>query len=172
MNTVTGDAMYAIDLPKNGDYVLRFTYTDTATGSSATISQAINVDVERVPEVTLEGTKLVVNENYGTTPLTEMYVFWFGDMYLEDIEWASLAENAATLTDSPYAKTKGFKKLTGEAMYNFLISKSGEHVLRLVYTDAEGNEQKLSQRLTVPFVPTATVDETDVIIDDNGGITR
>jgi hypothetical protein len=41
----------------------------------------------------------------------------------------------------------------------------------MVYTDANGVEQKLSQRLSVPYVPTASVDETDVIIDNNGGIT-
>ena len=159
-----------LDLPKNGTYVLRMSYTNAA-GESKSLSQQVEVDVERVPVVTLDGTKLVFNENYGSTPLTEVYVFWFGETVVDDIQdWNELMTTAGTLTNSPYAKHKGFMKIKGTPQ-NFLISKPGDHVIRMVYTDAEGNEQKLSQKLTVPYVPTATVDETDVIIDDNNGIT-
>ena len=161
----------ALDLPKNGTYVLRIVYTD-AEGTSRTLSQQIECDVTRVPVVTLEGTKLVFNENYGSTPLTEVYIFWFGETVVENIQdWNTLKNTAAALEDSPYAKNGGFKKFKSDALQNLLISKPGEHVIRMVYRDANGNEQKLSQRLIVPYVPTASVDETNVIFDNNNGIT-
>ena len=44
-------------------------------------------------------------------------------------------------------------------------------MLRMVYTDAKGASKTLSQALTLPYVPTATLDGADVIMDQHDGLT-
>ena len=168
----TAAKMEALELPKNGTYVLRFVYTD-AYGASKTLSQMVECDVTRVPSATVDGTKLVFNENFGSTKIHEMHIFYLGDTEVEDIQnWSQLVAAVKDKSDSPYAKLGGFKSFKGEqAPENVLLTAQGRYVLRMVYTDANGNEQKLSQELFMAYVPTVELDEADVIVNQNNGLT-
>ena len=159
-----------IDLPKNGAYVLRVAFKDAA-GKSTTLSLAIDCTVERKPIANLKGTWLVFDENYNTTPVTETHIFYLGDQEVADnTNWTQLETAAKAATLKPFGKA-GYKTFRGEALDSIILTTQGKYVLRIVYTNAEGVKKTISQEVMVPYVPTATLDETDVIFDQNNGLT-
>ena len=161
-----------IDLPKNGAYVLRVAFKDAA-GKSTTLSLAIDCTVERKPIANLNGTWLTFDENYGTTVVTETHIFYLGDQSVEDnTNWNQLAAAAKAAANNPFAKTGGYKTIRGNDLKSIILSTQGKYVLRIVYKNEEGVQQTtISQEVILPYVPTATLDEADVIINQNDGLT-
>ena len=133
--TYEGAAIKKVALTENGTYILRLRYTD-ASEVTQTLSIRVIVTGFDKPEITVEGDKIKVTKPENVELLT-LSVFYGVEETVADLNnWDRLIEASA-----------GYKTYIAEAINDATLPANGGYILRLRYTDAQGNTQVLSEQI-------------------------
>ena len=134
VRTYSGDAMYSVEPPINGNYVVRVEYyiDGVVDDNGNPIKQLLSkrFTLEKGPVVEVEDGKFSIDTR-GVYSIDQMTVFYIGDKAVANPTWDNCVRAAANIEGSPYGAT-GYTALMGmDAITAAEITTPGNYLLRV-----------------------------------------
>jgi len=134
-----------VTVPLEGNYVFLLKYLEP----SGTVQYAAElITVHPKPQISLNGTKVVVDARVETNVVSQIQVFYVGDTAVKDmLSFSELKTISLTYPDA-YGTT-GYKSFSGASLqYAKVVGVEGDYVVLVKYTDVFGATKYTSARLT------------------------